>query len=74
MLFLSSLSLALSHWVVFYIFVHVISITAETVAIFSVTSAHKGELPLLQMNMLKQFEFATNAWYMLFFFFFFVGY
>ena len=43
--------------------INLISITAETVGIFSVTSAHKGELHSLQMRMLNQFEFVIDAWY-----------
>ena len=43
--------------------INLISISAETVGIFSVTSAHKGGLPSLQMKMLNQFEFVIDAWY-----------
>lgn len=55
-----------SHWLFLYflgMLIDLISITAETVGIFSVTSAHKGELLSLQMRMLNQFEFVTDAWY-----------
>lgn len=40
-----------------------VSITAETVETFFVTSVHMGELLLLLMRMLSLLEFVTDAWY-----------
>lgn len=42
-----------------------LSITAETVETFSVTSVRMEELLLLPMRTLSQSEFVTDAWYML---------